>query len=62
MNPLDIRFHLAHRLSIALATSVYCRTCDLYLTDTTTVALELDGDKGTIELHVLTPLRTGEER
>ena len=62
MNPLDIRLHLHHRLSISLHTSVYCRTCDYYLTDTNTVALELDGDKGTIELHVLTPLPIGEGR
>ncbi len=62
MNPLDIRVHLAHRLSVALNTSVYCRTCDYYLDETHTIALELDGDKGTAEVAVLTPLRIGEGR
>ncbi len=60
MNPLDIRVHLAHRLSIALHTSVYCRTCDYYLVNTHTVAVELNPDTDTVEVAVLTPLRIGE--
>jgi len=62
MNPLDIRLHLHHRLSISLHTSVYCRTCDYYLTDTNTVAIETNTKRHAIEMHVLTPLLIGEER
>ena len=60
MNPLDIRLHLHHRLSISLNTSVYCRTCDYYLTDTNTVAVEINGTEHRVV--VLTPLLIGEGR
>ena len=62
MNPLDIRLHLDHRLSIALTGTVYCRPCDYYLTDTNTVAIETNTTYHAIEMHVLTPLLIGEGR
>jgi hypothetical protein len=49
----DIRAHLTHRLSIALTVSVYCRDCDLYMTELHTVAMETD-NKG-VTILVLTP-------
>ena len=62
MNPLDIRLHLGHRLSIALIGTVYCRPCDYYLTDLESVAIELNPETRVIDVVVLTPLRIGEGR
>lgn len=50
----DIRAHLTHRLSIALAVAtVYCRDCDLYLDHLSTIAIEVG--EGRVQILVLTP-------
>jgi hypothetical protein len=56
---LDIRAHTQHRLSISLRGSVYCRDCDLYLTELETVCIEINPAKNLVELVVLTPYPIG---
>lgn len=55
----DIRAHLLHRLSIALSASVYCRTCDLYLTELHTVAVETDPTG--VTMVVMQPAEIGDQ-
>lgn len=54
----DIRAHIRHRLSISLATSVYCRDCDLYLDHLHTVAVETD--QTGVTLVVMQPAEIGD--
>ena len=56
---LDVRAHLTHRWSISVSSgTVYCRTCDLYLTNLSAIAIEIQIDDGFC-IEVLTPIEEG---